>query len=217
MSPMRIVCLSDTHNHLDRIDVPDGDLLIHAGDFTGRGTQPEVERFAEVLAALPHAHKVVIAGNHDFMFELAPDEARDLLIDCTYLEDSGCEVGGLRIWGSPWQPWFHDWAFNLRGEDELAARWALIPDDTDVLITHGPPRGILDRTPDGEEVGCAELERAIRRVRPGLHVFGHIHEGYGLVERAGTIHVNACNCTLDYRPTNAPVSLDWDGAVFTVV
>ena len=208
---MRIICLSDTHNRLDEIDVPAGDLLIHAGDFSGRGTRREVEYFAADLAALPHRTKVVIAGNHDFLFETDSAKARDLLGDsCIYLEDSGCDVDGLRIWGSPWQPWFHDWAFNLRTDDELAAKWSLIPDDTDLLITHGPPRGILDRTSGGDDVGCAALVEAIRRVRPGLHVFGHIHEGYGAVERDGTIHLNASNCTLQYEPTNAPVQLEWD-------
>jgi len=89
------------------------------------------------------------------------------------------EIEGVRFWGSPWQPWFFDWAFNLERGEEIRAKWELIPDDTEVLITHGPPQGHGDMTSRGEGAGCADLLARIRQVKPRYHLFGHIHEGYG--------------------------------------
>lgn len=205
---MRIVCLSDTHGLHERLAVPEGDLLIHAGDFTNFGRVAEIERFDRWLGTLPHPHKVVVAGNHDFLFERKPARARALITSARYLEDEACEVDGLRLWGSPWQPWFHDWAFNLARGPELASKWALVPDDVDVLVTHGPPAAILDRTHHGQEVGCADLRTALERVRPRLHVFGHIHESSGRVELDGTTFVNASLCDLAYRVRNEPVVVE---------
>ena len=217
---MRIVCLSDTHNLHDRIRVPDGDLLLHAGDATMHGTAEEIAAFDAWLASLPHPHKVVVAGNHDFLFERDPERARGLLRHAVYLQDSGVEVLGLRIWGSPWQPWFFDWAFNLRRGAPLKAKWDQIPQETDVLLTHGPPHGILDRvggplprlmaavTGQGAHVGCEELREAAFRLRPRLHVFGHIHECYGRETRDGTLFVNAANCDRAYRASNPPLVVE---------
>jgi len=209
---MRLVCLSDTHNLHDALDVPDGDVLLHAGDFSGRGTESEIAAFGAFLAGLPHRHKVVIAGNHDFLFERDRARAEQLLGDVTYLQDERAEIEGLTLWGSPWQPWFCDWAFNLERGAPLVQKWSLIPDDTDVLITHGPPRGILDRTQRGERVGCEALTEAVARVAPKLHVFGHIHEDRGTLREGPTLFVNASNCDLQYRPVHAPVVIDWDAA-----
>lgn len=205
---MRIVCLSDTHSRHAKIDVPDGDVLVHAGDLTSRGEPHEIRDFHWWLQNLPHAHKLVIAGNHDWMFENHPEGARGLLTDCTYLQDSGVTIDGVKFWGSPWQPWFYDWAFNLQRGLELADKWARIPTDTDVLITHGPPHGILDETARGERAGCEDLARELHRVQPRLHVFGHIHEAYGQLEQGGTTYVNACNCTLQYQPSNPAIVID---------
>lgn len=205
---MRLVLLSDTHRMHDRIVIPPGDILVHAGDFCGHGTREQARAFAAFLHALPHRHKVVIAGNHDRCLELEPALGRELFAKCHYLFDSGVEIEGLRFWGSPWQPWFLDWAFNLQRGPALRAKWDLIPAGIDVLVTHGPPRGILDRTYSGECVGCDDLLAAVHRVRPKLHVFGHIHEGYGEHEEAGTRFVNASICTLSYAPTNPPIVVD---------
>jgi predicted phosphodiesterase len=205
---MRIVCLSDTHDLHRDLDVPEGDLLLHAGDSTMLGTPQQIESFDAWLATQPHRHKVVIAGNHDWGFQRTPARARGLLRHATYLEDEAVTVDGLRIWGSPWQPWFYDWAFNLQRGAEIAAKWALIPAGIDVLVTHGPPLGILDRTSRGDEAGCADLLAAVQRVRPRLHVFGHIHEAYGTVLRDGTRFVNASNCTERYRPVQKPIVVD---------
>lgn len=205
---MRIVCLSDTHDFHDRLVVPDGDVLLHAGDATMGGKPAQVEAFARWFAARPHRHKIVVAGNHDWMFERTPAQARSLLRDVVYLQDDEITVDGLRIWGSPWQPWFHDWAFNLERGPQIAAKWELIPAGIDVLITHGPPAGILDRTSRGEAVGCADLRRELQRIRPRLHVFGHIHEAYGTVEIDGTRYVNASICTERYHPVQLPIVVD---------
>jgi Icc-related predicted phosphoesterase len=217
---MRIVCLSDTHNLHGRIRVPDADLLIHAGDATMHGTPEELEAFDAWLAGLPHRHKVVVAGNHDFLFEQEPERARGILHSAVYLQDSGVEIEGLRLWGSPWQPWFFDWAFNLRRGRLLREKWDLIPDATDILITHGPPHGILDRvggplprlmagvTGRLAHVGCEELRVAVFRLRPRLHVFGHIHECYGREDRDGIAFLNASNCSRAYKAANPPLVVE---------
>ena len=205
---VRLICMSDTHNRHRKIVVPDGDILVHAGDMSGLGRPEEIAAFGRWLAGLPHRHKIVIAGNHDFLFEQEPERARGLLGACHYLFDEGVEVEGLRFWGSPWQPWFHNWAFNLQRGPALHEKWAQIPAGTDVLITHGPPLGHGDRVAAGERVGCAELRAAVRRVRPRLHVFGHIHEGYGVTEKDGTRFANASTCTVDYKATNPPLVID---------
>lgn len=205
----RIVCISDTHGRHEQIQLPEGDLLVHAGDLLRRGTLDELKRFDAWLAGLPHRHKVVIAGNHDWCFQEEPEAARAALVHATYLQDEGATLDGLRLWGSPWQPWFHDWAFNLPRGEPLRARWALIPDDVDVLVTHTPPAGTLDLAHDGRHAGCAALEVALAtRLRPRAHIFGHIHEAYGHVQAAGTLSVNASLCDMRYQVCNLPVVIE---------
>lgn len=205
---MRLVLLSDTHRMHDKIVIPDGDVLVHAGDFCGHGTRNQARAFASFFQSLPHRHKVVIAGNHDRCLEIEPDLGAEIFTHCHYLFDSGVEIEGVRFWGSPWQPWFLDWAFNLQRGPALRAKWDMIPQNTDVLITHGPPHGILDRTTTGDPVGCEELRVAVERIRPRLHVFGHIHEGYGELVVGDTRFINASICTFDYAPTNPAVVVD---------
>ncbi len=204
---MRIVSISDTHERHEQIALPDGDLLICAGDVTANGNLAALERFARWMQRQPHAHKILIAGNHDWCFEKR--DGRSLLPpDIHYLQDSGMTIGGLKIWGSPWQPRFYDWAFNLDRGPQLAAKWALIPHDTDILITHGPPFGTLDRTPRGDRAGCEALAARLHALRVRLHVFGHIHDGYGVVESEGHISVNASICDEGYRAVNAPIVVE---------
>ena len=210
---MKIVCLSDTHNCSGQITVPDGDVLIHAGDATITGTIDEVILFNEWFANLPHPYKIFVAGNHDWIFETNNSYARKLLSgSIIYLQDSFVEIEGLKIYGSPWQPRFFDWAFNLNRGAELAEKWKLIPGDTDVLITHGPPFGILDEVPRRyfvENTGCEELRKRVEEVRPKLHIFGHIHCGYGTADSFGVKFVNASNCDESYQPTNKPIIVDF--------
>ncbi|MGI8494252.1 MAG: metallophosphatase domain-containing protein [Pyrinomonadaceae bacterium] len=203
----RIVCLSDTHNYSsEQIIVPDGDILIHAGDATIQGTIDEIVLFNRWFSRFPHKHKIFVAGNHDWLFEISPKLARSLLDEkIIYLQDSSVEIEGLKIYGSPFQPRFFDWAFNLMRGAEIAEKWKLIPNDTDILITHGPPNGILDETPRGDAAGCEELRKRVGEIHPKLHIFGHIHCGYGKIETAGTIFVNASNCDESYDPVNPPI------------
>lgn len=212
----RIVLLSDTHNCNEQISVPDGDVLIHAGDATNRGQIDEIAAFDEWFSGLPHEHKIFVAGNHDWLFEKSPKYAQSLLAkNIIYLQDSAVEIDGLKFYGSPWQPHFFDWAFNLNRGGELAEKWKLIPDDVDVLITHGPPNGILDAVSRGafvENTGCEELRTRIEEIaafgKLKIHAFGHIHCGYGEAEKFGIRFVNASNCDEDYLPTNPPIVVD---------
>jgi Icc-related predicted phosphoesterase len=224
MQLMRIVLLSDTHGHAVR--TPDGDILIHAGDLTPSGTSSEIAAGVKWLASLPHRHKILIAGNHDRLFEKRPDEAASILHSAgvTYLQDACINIEGFLIYGSPWQPEFMHWAFNVpRGK--LAKYWNLIPPDLDILVTHGPPYGILDqRVPGGmrklapwedeeqfagsDHVGCEELLAAVERIKPRIHVFGHIHRSYGTAQNEQTTFYNACSCNEDYEPVNKPWVID---------
>jgi Icc-related predicted phosphoesterase len=192
---LTLVAMADTHGYHDDFTVPEGDILIHAGDLTRRGSLEELAEVNQFLARLPHRHKIVVAGNHDWCFQERPAEARAVLNAATYLEDEAVTIEGLKFYGSPWQPWFMDWAFNLPRGPELARRWARIPEDTDILITHGPPLGFGDRVGGEERVGCEDLLKRVREVRPKLHLFGHIHEDGGLWTEGATTFANV---TSDY-------------------
>ena len=202
---MRLVCISDMHGY--KIPIPDGDVLICAGDYLRTESLLELEAFNLWLGTLPHRHKIVIAGNHDFVFEKHLEVARAALTSAIYLQDSEVVIDGVRFYGSPWQPEFFSWAFNLPRGQKIADKWAMIPNNTDVLITHGPPNGILDKVQRGH-VGCEELLKVVQAVKPSLHIFGHIHEGYGQVEIGETLFVNASICTDRYKPTNQPICVD---------
>jgi WD40 repeat protein len=200
---MRIVAVADTHlYHADLNPLPDGDVLIQAGDLLRSGKLTELREAVSWLRAQPHRHKIVIAGNHDWCFVREPEQARQLLGDqIVYLQDSGTEIDGVRFWGSPWQPEYHNWAFNLPRGEPLAAKWRLIPDGTDVLITHGPPRGIGDRLGADEHEGCDDLLAAVGRVQPVLHLFGHIHPDGGLWRVAPTWFANVTTWESERGPT----------------
>jgi Icc-related predicted phosphoesterase len=190
---VRIVAVADTHLfHDSRFVVPDGDIFVHAGDMCRRGDLDELEEAAEWIAELPHAHKVIVAGNHDWAFVRDPSAARARLGNVTYLEDSGAVIGGLRFWGSPWQPAFNGWAFNLRRGAPLREVWAKIPAGLDVLVTHGPPEGIGDSSgwEDGTRAGCEELLARVQVVKPRLHLFGHIHQDGGYWQHGETAFAN---------------------------
>lgn len=209
---MRLVCISDTHSlHWKMPAIPDGDVLIHAGDCLGQGTLDNIDDLNRWLGTLPHRHKLVIAGNHDWAFQHAPALARDSLSNAIYLEDSGIEIEGIRFWGSPWTPTFMDWAFMLDRGEPLFQKWKAIPTDTDVLITHGPPKGIGDLIAAGfkhQNVGCLDLLKRIEELPLKAHIFGHIHEGYGEYTRGYTHLINASTCTGHYEPTNPPIVVD---------
>jgi Icc-related predicted phosphoesterase len=206
---MRICCISDTHERHQQLEIPVCDLLLHAGDITMLGTPPAIKNFNDWCNSLVEkqiTRKIIcIAGNHDFLFEQDPKRAQSLMTAPTYVQDSGFEWEGIRFWGTPWQPWFYDWAFNLRSEEELREKFRLIPPGTDILLSHGPPRGILDRTVHGDSVGSYALLDKIEEVRPKLVVFGHIHESYGRYEENEITYLNASSCDVHYRAVNKPL------------
>lgn len=224
----RVVCFSDTHGMHDKIPqrhCPEGDILLHAGDFSNTGEVEQIQSLSAWLGAYPAQHKVVIAGNHDITFHEEYYQARGAkrfhsqtpydckvarasLSNCTYLEDSAVEVCGYRIYGSPWQPEFCDWAFNLKPGPESRKKWEPIPESVDILMTHGPAKGFLDNTSTGVRVGCGNLLEAIQKRAVSVSVVGHIHEGYGCATDGATLYVNASTCTHDYRPTNRPIVFD---------
>lgn len=204
---MRIVAVADTHLFHDELTVPDGDIFVHAGDMCRSGELEELAAAAQWISSLPHRHKVIIAGNHDWAFVQAPEEARALLGgEVVYLQDSAATIEGVRFWGSPWQPEYNDWAWNLPRGSALAARWALIPDGVDVLVTHSPPAGIGDRyCADGfighDRSGCEELRARVLQVVPRLHLFGHIHQDGGLWQQGRTTFANVTTWECERAPT----------------
>ena len=233
---MKIACVSDTHGMWQRkseanpsgIEYPEADVLILAGDILANYSRErtydanlqlkEVEKlddhFSELKSDGLYDEIVLIAGNHDFCYQKNAIKTQALILNAHYLQDSQVELSGVKFWGSPWQPWFWDWAFNFPNHYENPAQarahargiWGLIPDDTNVLITHGPQQGILDRTASGMVVGCQYLRDRINELDLKLHVFGHIHESYGQKSLNGLtkefISVNASACNLRYKPVN---------------
>ena len=232
---MRLILISDTHTHHknmkynvnDYIDKNNYNVLIHSGDVSGRGYQHEVTDFINWYQNLKGFDmKIFISGNHDFCFENInqPHHKGDydwlshLLneenlsqTDCVYLEDSSVILETpelsrpIKFYGSPWQPEFHNWAFNLpRNGEELEKKWLNIPDDTDVLITHSPPYGIGDYTLSNMRVGCELLVSRIENLNLLVHTYGHIHESYGISVKNKTIHINSSICNAKYQPVNEP-------------
>ena len=204
---MKIGCISDTHGLHRSVTVPDCDLLIHAGDFMASGKNfTEIVDFNNWLNHQPIENIVCIAGNHDRSFEAAPGLAHGMLNTPVYLENSGVIIGGLKFWGSPVTPEFCNWAFNVERGEAIRRYWDLIPDDLDVLITHGPPYGVLDQLyGKGEHLGCEELLKAVEAKRPRLHVFGHIHSGHGVAHNEHTRFVNASLLDERYNVRYEPI------------
>lgn len=206
---MKIIFISDTHCQLDKVKLPEGDLLIHSGDLTYSGTIQEIQKELDIMSKLNFEEKIFVAGNHDWLFQKQPGLAQQMCKDrgIIYLEDSSFEFDGLKIYGSPWQPFFCNWAFNLFG-NELEQKWSLIPDDVDILVTHGPPYGILDQTMLDKRVGCGWLYKKVVEVQPLIHSFGHIHDCYGTISYNNTLFINASTCNESYRPVNKPIVVE---------
>lgn len=197
---MKIALMSDSHNNQDQVRVPDADMLIHSGDFSDNERQALA--FANWFRNLPHRHKVIIPGNHDRYAAFYPSILREAFgPEVTYLENQGVEIEGFNIWGSPQTPTFgYGWAFNSDRGGDIRRYWDKIPENTHILITHGPPMGILDTVLDYQEnmqhVGCEELLARLHHLKElKLHVFGHIHPGYGVSTSAPYgLSVNTALC-----------------------
>jgi len=205
---MKLTFISDTHNKHDFIRVEETDILFHTGDMSSRGTLPEIKAFLHWFNKQPAKHKVLIAGNHDWLFAKEPNTAKMLLEEypsITYLQDSLITIENLRIYGSPWQPRFYDWAFNA-DDEKLYRLWDMIPGHTDVLLTHGPPYKFLDLTRDGRNVGCEGLKyHVLKRVKPMIHAFGHIHEARLKLKFDDTTFINSCCLDENYKFKNEPI------------
>jgi Icc-related predicted phosphoesterase len=211
---LKATFISDTHGRHQGITdkLTGGDIIFHTGDHSSTGSELEIENFLNWYSQLPYTYKVFIAGNHDLGFEHQPDIIQKLIskYDVTYLQDTSVEIEGLKIYGSPWQPRFFDWAFNVdRGSDELDQIWAKIPEDIDILLTHGPAWGYLDRVTGREDhLGCELLKQHIHtRVKPLVHACGHIHTGRGYLFNETTHFINSSILDEKYRITFNPIDV----------
>ena len=220
---MIITVISDTHGKHNEItqDVPGGDLLLHAGDISSMGYQHEVQQFCKWFNNVEnYGHKIFIAGNHDWGFQNNVEKIMEIVNSyktVTYIQDETVSVGDdkkmVNVYGSPWQPEFYNWAFNLpKNGVELAAKWDVIPDNTDILITHGPAFGVLD-TVSGkmwDNLGCQLLTDKIKTIKPKIHLCGHIHSGYGYFFDGDTHFLNASVLNEAYQYTNEPLTFEWN-------
>uniref|UniRef100_A0A8B9KND5 Metallophosphoesterase domain containing 2b n=1 Tax=Astyanax mexicanus TaxID=7994 RepID=A0A8B9KND5_ASTMX len=221
----RFVCVSDTHSRTDGIHMPYGDVLLHTGDFTELGLPSEVKKFNDWLGSLPYEYKVVIAGNHeltfdkDFMSELVKqdyyrfpsvsklqpedfDNVQSLLTNCIYLQDSEVMVKGFRIYGTPWTPWFNGWGFNLPRGQSLLDKWNQIPEDIDILMTHGPPLGKFHHM---DQSVCGK----VKNIKPRLPKSPQLLLSVGTINYYGyTTFINSSTCTVSFQPTNPPIVFD---------
>lgn len=212
---MRACIISDTHNRLSKFDLPKADVLVHCGDWTLGGTYEEFRGFVKDLKSIRnrYEHIIVVPGNHDQIAETAPGVVVEALknIKVVALIDKRVTIDGLNFFGSPWVPACGYWAFQFDDDAHAAAHWQKIPTNTDFLITHSSPHGILDLANSRWSVGhtgCPELAKRVVVVKPKVHAFGHIHEGYGMVSSAETDFINAASLKRDYVQQNTPVLIE---------
>lgn len=217
---MKIVCISDTHMfHREmKYKVPDGDVLVHAGDMTHRGWLHELESAAGWLAELPHNHKFVICGNHEYHVSEQTYYVRDMFesFGVQLIHNKTVEVDGLKFYGEPRTPEFFNWGWMYKRGHQAATVWSQMPDDIDVLVCHGPPLGYLDMCPDWADrdsmihVGCKEQLDRLHQVKPKYVICGHIHESYGFTKYPYGHVINASICNSRYKPHNPPIVIDTD-------
>jgi Icc-related predicted phosphoesterase len=217
----KVVAISDTHSkHNKMAAIPKCDILIHAGDATSMGHEREVRAFAAWFEKQPATYKIFIPGNHELEFERQLPASRlwfeEECPSGIMLIDQSVEVMGIKIYGSPQTPWFYDWAFN-QDRKQIKKYWDAIPDDTDILVTHGPPLRVLDEVLNAigdrhwppQCVGCEELAEAVKRVKPDLHIFGHIHCSHGQKHQDGTSFYNVAICDETYMTSNPITVIDY--------
>jgi Icc-related predicted phosphoesterase len=215
---IKLTFLSDTHskhNHIPIDHFNGGDILLHSGDISSQGYEYEVRKFLKWFDSIPnYTHKVFIAGNHDWLFQRNPKLVKEIMKEYSgrihYLQDSHITIDGVKIYGSPWQPEFYNWAFNLpRNGEDLEGVWSKIPDDTDILLTHGPAYGLVDKVIGRyQNLGCEKLAERIEVVQPTLHVCGHIHSGNGVDYNDQTTHINASVLNERYDYTYKPYNIE---------
>ena len=229
MKDILITAISDTHLKHKQIILPKADILIHAGDWTATGQHNQVRDFLKWVNKLVYTtdkfeYVVLCAGNHDLSIEREPSFRNSVLEEYTndqviYLENGSVELNGIKIYGTPWTPEFNNWAFNYkRGSIQAEAIIDNIPRDTDILVTHGPPQGILDQCAYKhplypERAGCELLRHHIEEKLNNLkyHIMGHVHEnfGYDFNTLPPITFINASICNLQYQPVNKPFLINY--------
>lgn len=226
---IKIVFLSDTHGYHRKVSLPEGDWLIHGGDYSSQGREPETKDFINWFASQTQfKEKIFIAGNHDktqdpkfnwrFTDGSKPKWLQDLLaqlpeFNVTYLENNYKIIDGLKIWGSPISPWFHGdiWGFNKHRGDDIQEIWNQIPLDTDIILTHTPVKGKCDLVERNQEyAGCENLLPTLWNIKPMLHMSGHLHTGYGINKDETTTFVNGSLLNDDYQLINLPWIIEID-------
>lgn len=233
---MKIVVISDTHTKHKQLrhhgGIPECNILIHCGDFTWTGKYEEVRNFMRWFLKQPAKHKIVLAGNHEETFDKTharyDPSIKAIITDCLeeniyYLENEEIVIDGIKFYGTPWTPWFHDWAFNgitdqdlpfSRGGTSLSEVYSRIPEDVQVLICHGPPYDILDVVERGNErTGSVEMRKLTseKLIQLRLYLCGHIHEGRGMeVADGGVTFVNAASLGRDYETISKPIIIQLD-------
>ena len=217
---MRIVALSDIHGFHDRVSIPDGDVFICGGDFSMRAKHHHVVEFARWVNSLPHQHKIVVPGNHDMACECHETWAKEEFSPSVFLKHEFQDVGGLKVFGSAYSSSIYEpsrWCYDYPRYGERGKQlWNSIRNtpEIDVLITHGPPYGFGDLVKSvhkGEDphVGDQTLLNVVNDLKPKVHIFGHIHEGYGVYSNEhGTQFFNVCVCNVDYEPVNPVTVID---------
>lgn len=204
---IKIVAISDTHNQHRKLRLPPGDILIHAGDATNNGSEAEVGAFGYWMQRQPFRIKIFVPGNHDFLFETVPEMACQMLPGVRVLIDSWTTALGLKIHGTPWTPQFSDWAF-MASEEHLPRYFERIPNGLDILISHGPPLGVLDQDDIGDHIGSRSLRNAVRAKKPLRLICGHVHFSAGVSAIEHTIVYNVASCGEGDRITREPLTLE---------
>jgi Icc-related predicted phosphoesterase len=211
---MKLIIFSDTHNTHHNVILPEGDILIFAGDMSNNGSAYECGSFIEWFISQPHKHKVFIAGNHDYVFD-SNSKYRSILLtyadvdNCYYLENETIEIEGISIYGSPFTPRYGDWAFMRYRGEEMGDVWKTIPNKVDIIITHTPIHGYQDLTYQNINAGCEALKERLETVDYKIHICGHIHEAYGYKMIDTKLLINASICNPNGIP-NKPIVVDFN-------
>jgi len=206
---MKFVVISDTHGLHHELELPQGDVLIHGGDISDHGTKDEVEDFLNWFSLQDYKYRIFIGGNHDIYLDENPVELLELIpSNVIYLNNNGCEIEGIKIWGSPVSPDLVGWAFG-KYRDEMEEHWKYMPDEIDILITHTPPFDILDKSSRYLTLGCKDLLQKVKMIKPKYHLFGHVHASYGIIEIKRTTFINASNLDSRKGLVNAPFFFEY--------
>ncbi len=206
---MKIIFISDTHGLHSELKLPKGDVIIHGGDISDYGEKEEIIDFLDWFKKLNYSKKIFIGGNHDLYLDENPVDFLDILpSNVINLRHNSIEIDGVKIWGSPTTPDFNGWAFGKRRE-EMKQHWEFMPKSMDILLTHSPPFGILDKSSQWKSLGCEYLKLKVKEIKPKYHLFGHIHASYGQVEIDGTKYINGSNLDSIKGIVNPPIEIEY--------